>query len=189
MQVYSTIKGRSNSDDGTTRLPEHTVLERQTVSDDGFDSFPAYSRPVAHDFDADSDTEGAYGDEDDTFHSCDSEIQSFEDAESHHSALEADDSPSAPENARAALTPRKKKRRRPKKKNKKSTTKAPQGDIMAVRDAQEVDLQQSPERQKQEKDTSKGKIEEEEVVKLSPEELVAAMELLNSWKASGGRRG
>lgn len=46
MQTYSTIKGKSNSDDGLSSPPPpaYTVHERKTFSHDGFESFPEYSR-------------------------------------------------------------------------------------------------------------------------------------------------
>jgi hypothetical protein len=43
MQTYSTVKGKSNSDDRVSSPPPgYTIRERQTSSDDGFKSFPEY---------------------------------------------------------------------------------------------------------------------------------------------------
>jgi hypothetical protein len=120
MQTYSTIKGISNSDDGTERLPDHTVRERKTTSDDGFESFPAYSRPKAQ----------AHDDESESFHSCEEEIQTYEDANTSFPGSYTEDAPSDHHHSTQTQeaqpvteptnpsTPQKKKRRRPKNKRK-----------------------------------------------------------------------
>lgn len=177
MQTYSAIKGKSNSDDGNFQNPEHTILERRTISDDGFDSFPAYSRPAAQDLDADGDSEnGGEGesegeDEGEQFHSCDSDSQSYMDAKSHYSDLEGQVSKSTGGKASnpAPQKKKKQKRRRPKKKKKSSM-----GEDSVAGEAGEVHDEVSV--------AGGSTVQEGEARKLSPVELVAAMELLQLWK-------
>jgi hypothetical protein len=180
MQTYSAIKGKSKSDDGHSRFPTQALLERTTISDDGFESFPLYSGPAGRDPEADSNGESGEGDE--NFHSCDSEIQSYQDAENRRSNLGDQASPLASGNTNP-LASRKKKRRRPKKRNRNSRGEGPATDKAEVGDGQDSSAVQKGGWYK-----GKGTVEGGEVMmKLAPEESAAAMEDSRLWQERSDR--
>jgi hypothetical protein len=84
------------------------------------------------------------------------------------------------------LAPQKEKRRRPKKKNRNSKSDGPATDKPEGGDGR-VYMQDSSAVQKGGRYNGKGTVGEDEVIKLTPAELVVAMEVSRLWKGRSER--